>query len=357
MSFNPEIMSFPGGIQEIQTRGGLFAGGSASYRTDDSGVRLDGLPVNSGQGSYLERQIVALDDAIQTEILPPDDSNALVLSVASEEPMLFHTLTYRRLESNVIAAQIGPRSNDVNTVGVNGQLYSVKVSRPAAGIFLDDSEVRVAAANGLGLQAFQTSAVVQSMVSYRRRLVFNGFAEHGQHGFFQDGVVKVDNRNVEVDVTTLTADQLYNLLMDSVSLLQVNSLDLVEPDSLIMPSIALARAVKLRMTENGATVMQTFLANNPWINSMDQISSSPFLNFRTQKIGSTTRQVMSMIAFAAGTNNIRIRQSGLRQLQPIRFLKGTLIAWEDALGDVEILRPGYFRIINFAGADPRAYTG
>lgn len=356
-SFIPKTLHFPGGITDIEARGGRFCGGEHAYRTDAKDVRLDGLPVNSGQGTWLEREIVNLDDAVQQEVLPPDDSNLLVQSVQTDEPLLFRKLKYKRIEGSVLAQELAARSNDVNVVGINSQDYEVSVSRPASGIWLDDSEVRIAAASGLSLQSYQTGIVVESHVNFRRRMVFEGHKASGQLGFFADGVVKSDNRLIEIDVNTLTADQLYNLFIDAASMISVNSLDTVEPDSMLVPSILYARAAKLRMSESGLTVLQTFLLNSPWFNDLSQIMSSPFLNYRAEMIGSTERRVMSLITFRAGTSSIRIRQAGLRQLQPIRFLKGVLIAWEDGIGDVEIVRPGNFRITNFAGADPRTYVG
>ncbi len=334
----------------------FFKGGLNQLRLDGA-TRMDSQPDSSGAGVFLEEQVNLIDAAFESEILPPDDSNFLVQSVPSDVVRYQNEVRYRQLFASVQARPLGYRSNDVNTVGTDGEEYTAKITRPAAGMWIDMNESELARVRGFNLESFETTAVVNSFVDYRREMVFNGIASEGIRGFFGQGI-KEDSSREETEMNAITALELYQLMIDAVTLVPVNSKQTFIPDRLVMPSILMARSEKLLIPDTDTSVMNAFLANNSKIRSIDQIFASSMLNNRTVKTGaSSTRNVASLVAFRAGTQYARMRESAPRLLPTMQYLKGTLMAWENHIADVEVLQPNAFRIINFAGADPDTFNG
>lgn len=336
------VHRFDGGVDEMRLKGA---------------TRFDGSAEVSGYGAWLEEQINMLDDAVQNEILPPDDSNFLVQDVQSDRPRYQNDLRYALLSGSVKAEEIGYRSNDVATVGIDGQEFTAKVGRPAAGIWVDRNEAEIARLRSFDLESFEAAAVVNAIQDYRREMVFNGIEKKKMGGFFGQGTVKSDDRylNGDTEVTELTGDQAYQILCDSTMLMGVNTKQTFMPNRLLLPSIFYARITCLKTSSaRDLSVLREFLENSPIFNTMDQIQPSTMLNYRLDAQG---RRVASIVAKVDGTQYARVRRSGLELLPVQNYLKGQLSAWEDNMGDVEILQPNAFRIVNFAGTDPNTVTG
>lgn len=320
--------------------------------------RFDSAADASGYGAWLEEQVNEIDEAFRAEVLPPDDANFLVQDVQSDKVRYQNSVRYRRLEASVKAKELSYRGDDVPTVGIDGQEFTANISRPAAGIFIDSGEAELARIRGFSLESFQTSAVQNSFVDHRRKLVFEGIPEKGIKGFFGQGVVKSDDTYLVGgdEIMDLTGDQLLALFQKATVLLGVNSKQTFDCTRLLIPSIMkYAAEVKKPTGSDGRSVLAQFLMDSLTFNSPDQIMASSYLNYRLDGSG---RRVASMVAMTdGGTMYVRTRRSRPILLPVQNYLKGQLMAWEDNIADVEILEPNAFRIVNLEGTDPDTFNG
>ncbi len=134
-------------------------------------------------------------------------------------------------------------------------------------------EVDAARFSGKPLQQQKMNALRRAYEEEVQRIAYWGDADTGMPGFFNNGQVDKLVPSLWFDDTNVTSDDMLEILNYSVNY-QVESTNQVEePDSLLLPQPIFHKISTTKAdTGTDTTVLSYFLANNPYITSVEPIN-------------------------------------------------------------------------------------
>jgi hypothetical protein len=219
-------------------------------------------------GVFFERQLEFIK-ARAYETLYPARKAMDLLPVSFEAPEGARSITYMLWDEVGMCKIIAAAADDIPRIDVKAQEFTspVRSGGGAFGYTVDD----IAAANmaGVPLSQRKANAAVKAFNRLVNHIAWNGDASTGLPGLFNNpniitGTVPAGTGGVPWNLKTPT-EILKDLNIAVTAVIDATAGE-IQPDTLLLPVEQHALIATTSMSvDNGKTILEFFIANNPWI--------------------------------------------------------------------------------------------
>lgn len=176
-------------------------------------------------------------------------------------------ISYKQIDSVGKAQVISDYANDLPRSDVRTDTATFKIRTLAGAYGYSIDELRKAAKYGMNLDSDKAAATRQSIENLLDDIALFGDAATGLQGF-------VNNTNLTVGTAaqaiTATSTDVQDLAVLNVFAAQIrnNTASTRSPDTLLLPETQFTYIAQKRLTQANMTVLQFFLATQPWIKTV-----------------------------------------------------------------------------------------
>lgn len=195
-----------------------------------------------------------------------------IIPVSFEADPADETITYEQFDMVGMAKIVRDYATDFRSADVSAKEFTAKVRSFGSAFQYNVQQVRAASKTGKSLNQRKANSARRAIAQLENKVAYFGDADFGLQGMF-------NNPNVPVVVlpnagawSGLTADQiLQNLSAVANNPIKVSN-GVETPDTMILPIDEYTEiADRPRSTQSDTTILEFFLKNNPFINSIDWV--------------------------------------------------------------------------------------
>jgi hypothetical protein len=231
------------------------------------------IRTDARHSAFLEQEL----EAIEAEIYRVEISALKwrkFLPVDHSYPAGVETISYRVYDMFGMAKFIHHYANDLPNVGVRGEKFSSTVEGIGVSYGYSTQDLRAAAMAGFPLDRENAMAAMEAMEMRMDHAAALGKPALGMVGFVNHPNVPIDTAaDIGAGVTewsAKTADQILNDMNAFVQAQWEDTQELHPPDTLLLPTAQYGLISTKRVgVDTSTTVLQMFLANSPFIKTVD----------------------------------------------------------------------------------------
>ena len=186
------------------------------------------------------------------------------------------TITYWTYDQTGMSQFIGSYAQDLPRADVGGKETIIRVKDLGISVGWTTSEIRSAAKAGLSLDARKMNAAVRGNEQTLNRVAWFGDAEAGLEGLMSHPNIPranvVNGGGGNPEFITKTPDEILFDLHDMCNDIFVDTKQVERPNKVLMPTAQWAYISTTRVsTLTQVTILQSFVANSPWIASVEDV--------------------------------------------------------------------------------------
>lgn len=266
----------------------------------------------------------------------------LIIPISSEAGEWAESITYFYMDGRAVAKFVGTKSLDVPIAEIGTEKITVPVELGATGYEYSDEELRQAIYLGRDLAQSKANIARRAYEELAQTVGMTGDTDHNLPGFINNTNVtsaSVVNPGSGTEFVNKTADQIIFDLNDICADVFVDTLQVESVDTLLLPTAQWSYIVSTpRATNSDQSIAKWFVANSPYIKSLDSLIPTPEL--AGAGAGSTDR----MMAYTKDIDKVVMHiPMPLRFTEPQRKGLGFQIPGQFKLGGVEFRYPGSAR--------------
>lgn len=229
---------------------------------------------DSDTGIFFQRQLEFLKARAYETIFASTKAMQLI-PVSFEVPEGAKTIIWELFSEVGFAKLLAASGDDIPRVDVNVQEFTSPVKGGGAGFGISIDDIAAAQMAGVPLNARKATAATRAFTRLVNRIAWNGDVATGLPGFLSNTNVSTGTVPAGVGGTVWTLKTPLEIVSDLnlVTTAPINaSRGELMPDTILLPVAAHALAATTPMSvDNDKTILQFFLASNPWITSIETL--------------------------------------------------------------------------------------
>jgi hypothetical protein len=317
-----------------------------------------GVLLGDDAGIFFQRQLEYIQ-AQSYDVLYPELMARTVFSLNSEGGEGINTITYRSYDKRGETAIIAGKATDLPRGDISGKEYSINVRTLGNAYGYSRQELAASRLTGLPLEQRKADATRRSYEELVNKLSWFGDATHDLHGLFGGPAgapwSKVSRMPVDAAAgagstvwgVDKTPDEVIKDLTGACTKLYTDTKKLFRPNKILM---SVAKKMYLmntpRSLQSDVSILNWFLANNPFITSADQIMdinelAGIYKANSTDAFDPTGGSDEGFTVMAESLDNMRLREPFPYVHLPVQY-KGLEfeISCYGRFAGLELIRPG-----------------
>ena len=231
----------------------------SEFRLDDAGLFLD------RQLEYIRPQIFEVEYA--------DIKYSTILPVTAEAGPGSQQFTYRIMDATGDFKLISDAADDLPRADVSQTEKSINIRSFGGSFGYTVQELRAAQMANLSLEQRRASAVRRSYEEKVESVAMFGEGSVSLAGFFNNATVDVISANKWFSTSSVTAQEMLEILNQGVSAIISGSNMKEQPDTILMPYEDYNTVSTTRNSDSSdVTVLEYFLRTNPYIRNVEPIN-------------------------------------------------------------------------------------
>lgn len=231
----------------------------SEFRLDDAGLFLD------RQLEYIRPQVFEVEYA--------DIKYPTILPVTAEAGPGSQTFTYRIMDATGDFKLISDAADDLPRADVSQTEKSINIRSFGGSFGYTVQELRAAQMANLSLEQRRASAVRRAYEEKVESVAMFGEGSVNLAGFFNNATVDVISANKWFSTSSVTAQEMLEILNQGVSAIISGSNMKEQPDTILMPYEDYNTVSTTRNSDSSdVTVLEYFLRTNPFIRNVEPIN-------------------------------------------------------------------------------------
>ena len=231
----------------------------SEFRLDDAGLFLD------RQLEYIRPQIFEVEYA--------DIKYPTILPVTAEAGPGAQTFTYRIMDATGDFKLISDAADDLPRADVSQTEKSINIRSFGGSFGYTVQELRAAQMANISLEQRRASAVRRAYEEKVESVAMFGEGSVSLAGFFNNATVDVISANKWFSTSSVTAQEMLEILNQGVSAIISGSNMKEQPDTILMPYEDYNTVSTTRNSDSSdVTVLEYFLRTNPFIRNVEPIN-------------------------------------------------------------------------------------
>ena len=231
----------------------------SEFRLDDAGLFLD------RQLEYIRPQIFEVEYA--------DIKYSTILPVTAEAGPGSQQFTYRIMDATGDFKLISDAADDLPRADVSQTEKSINIRSFGGSFGYTVQELRAAQMANLSLEQRRASAVRRAYEEKVESVAMFGEGSVSLAGFFNNATVDVISANKWFSTSSVTAQEMLEILNQGVSAIISGSNMKEQPDTILMPYEDYNTVSTTRNSDSSdVTVLEYFLRTNPYIRNVEPIN-------------------------------------------------------------------------------------
>jgi hypothetical protein len=265
-----------------------------------------------------------------------------IVPVSNEAGEWAESVTYFYMDGAAIAEFVGSKSLDVPIAEIGTEKVTIPVELGATGYEYSDEELRQAIQLQRDLPTLKGTTARRAYEELAQRTAMFGDTSHNLPGFLNNVNVTagvVVDQGAGTEWVNKTPDEILFDITDFMGDIFVDSLQVERPNKLGLPTAQWNYIVNTPRTEQSdTTIAQWLVANNVYLQSMDDIIPMPELT------GAGVNDSDRMMAYDMDSDKVIFHiPMPLRFSEPQRKGRGFEVPGEFKIGGIEFRYPGSAR--------------
>ncbi len=230
---------------------------------------LQGVHFDANDGLFFSRQLERIK-VESYDVVYPELKARTFIPVDSSTPAGAKTITYRQFDQKGMARLTGTQADDVPLVTVSGKEFTQSVKRFTTEFSYNVEDIRAASMVNMGLDGLLAAAARRTIED-----VFDYYAAFGNTALGTKGIT--NHASIPLVVlpnlgafSTLTPQQILDNLNYLAGAIVTATKEAFQPDTLLVDTFTYVAISQMNVgVDNQMSVLRSFLANNPYIKSVD----------------------------------------------------------------------------------------
>jgi hypothetical protein len=246
---------------------------------------LSGALLGDDEGVFFQRQLEYIQ-AQSYDVLYPELKGRTLFGLNTEGGEGINTITYRSYDKRGETAIIAGKATDLPRGDISGEEFSISVKTLGNAYGYSRQELAAAKVTGMPLEARKATATRKSYEEKVNQIIFFGSAENKLHGFYNGPAeapcLTADRQTVaggslggnatQWRSGDKTPDDIIADLTTACVKMFADTLQVFRPNQIIMSVADKQLLINTpRSLQSDVSIMNWFLQNNEFINSIDQI--------------------------------------------------------------------------------------
>jgi hypothetical protein len=244
-----------------------------------------GALMGDDEGVFFQRQLEYIQ-AQSYDVLYPELKGRTLFGLNTEGGEGINTITYRSYDKRGETAIIAGKATDLPRGDVSGEEYSISVKTLGNAFGYSRQELAAAKVTGMPLEARKAEATRKSYEEKVNQIIFFGSAENKLHGFYHGPAEapcltadrqtcaggSLGSNATQWRSGDKTPDDIIADLTTACVKMYADTLQLFRPNQILMSVADKQLLINTpRSLQSDVSIMNWFLQNNEFINSVDQI--------------------------------------------------------------------------------------
>ena len=232
-------------------------------------IRCDAFNISPQQGAKFERDLESVKSQVLEAKMVPQNGARLIPQAGDVEPWA-ETFIHQMVDHTGVARLVSDYADDLPLVDAHGREDSYRVKEIGCAFQFSKKEIQQNARGNINLSQRRPMSARRAIEEKLNRIMWYGDIEGGLFGFFNFPFIPRYASDVAYDGTETAADVLADL--NTIANRPYLDTDTVanQPNTmLVSPKVYTYISTTPRSSDSDATIMEYFLANNPFISEME----------------------------------------------------------------------------------------